>query len=153
MRVLHLVNKTPIIQEVPDSYILCSISGEYRAKEEYTSNGVFQTRTNCTSTYLMPTKDMEALELEVQKIRLSKAYTELQRGLKKERELFHNSLSIDFLIQELQKIKDSNEDARIVVTQDGYYADGLCAHIHSPEKLGTFNDCTYYYIGHSSQNY
>ena len=153
MRVLHLINKIPVIQEVPNNYILCSISGEYRPKEEYTSNGTEQTRTNCTSTYLMSTEESKVLKLETEKIKLSNSYQNLRRELHNEQLLFNNSVSIDFLIEELQKIREVDKTAQIVITQDGHYADGICANIYSPQKLGTFNDCTYYHIGHSSQNY
>ena len=153
MRVLHIINKTPVIQEVPDDYLLCSISGEFRPRIEFCNSEGVYCRTNCTGTYMMTCNEMSTLETEISAIKKSHKYGELLTLLCKEQVYYAGSISIDSIISDLLELKAKDPGARIVITQAGYYCEGVCADIYSPELVQKLNNINYYSIGNSTQNY
>lgn len=117
--VVHIVNGEVVRAEVPTDWILCSVSGEYRPPEEYCKQGEqHQSRTNCTRTYLMPSKDSALLSESVKK--LGPALKKMKAELHHEMQEKKAGMPIADYITMLQEIAASNPNARIVCVDDGY---------------------------------
>lgn len=149
MLVVNIINGVPSISSVPENYIRCSVSGEFRAVSEFETNGV-RSRTNCERTYKMPTEDMQKLSAQTKKVQDSLEYRKLERELTAQVTFYNGSIAVKDLIAQLQELPDN---ARIVITQEGYYADGKLAEIHEPDIVRKTETELYYSIGHSAQNY
>jgi len=149
--VLHIKDNTPVIEMVPDNWLQCSISFEYRPPEEFRNEGdQFQTRTNCTRTYKMRMAEMEALITSVREIISGDKYKSLANYFAEKNSYMGASISVQEMIDELLKLNPSD---RLLVTQDGYYAEGDLACVFEPELKKTIDSVNFYSIGHSSQNY
>ena len=143
--------KTMTLIQVPDQWIQCSVCGEYHSPAAYRKpDQEKQSRTNCTSCYEMQWNDMKALEQQTFDIMKSWAYTNVRNKLKMVIAYKRNSISVEYMIAELQKLP---ANSRLVMTQEGFYAEGSLADIAYPELDNTIDDVAYYAIGHSSQNY
>lgn len=149
MLVVNIIDGVPSISNVQDHFLRCSISGEFRPLSEFETNGV-RTRTNCERTYRMPTEDMQKLSEQTKAVMQSLQFKKLAQKLQHEQAFRDSSISVKALIAQLHALP---EDAHIVITQEGYYADGQLAEIHEPELRLKTEDTAYYSIGHSSQNY
>lgn len=117
--VVHIVDGIVTRADVPDNWIQCSISGEYRPPEEFRREGeAHQSRTNCTRTYLMTMVDSAALAAQLKKLMpaVAKMQTEVQRELLDKTA----GISVAECIAMLQEIAASNPNARIVKIDDGY---------------------------------
>jgi hypothetical protein len=152
-KVIEIVDrKTLEIREVPDDYIHCSVSGEWHPpesfKEDFEPN---QSRANCKWTYSSLSFDsMRTMKEETTKILASDNYRKLERSIRNERVAFDSSMPIQEMIEILQELQFIDPNARVAITQDGYYADGKFAWVYDePEKVSEH----IYSIGHSSQNY
>jgi len=152
--VIHVVNEKITQEEVPDDYILCSISGEYRPKDEFCTDEKM-TRTNCYRTYIAKSEDNTALRAKVKVIQDSNEYRVKCNELRLKGELNFNSEYASEMIETLQcLIKEHGENVRVLMTQEGYYADGKYADLIPPEKVGVdIEGNAVFSIGHSTQNY
>lgn len=117
MKVVHIIDGNVVCSEVPENWIMCSISGEYRPPEEFRNEGeVHQSRTNCTRTYLMPSSKIEILRESVNKMK--------QRVCKMENDIriakINETAGIPILeyIETLKKFALENPSARIVADYD-----------------------------------
>lgn len=152
-RVVTIVAGIPAIKEVPMDWIRCSVSGEYRPAIEFMTDGV-QTRTNCTRTKGLSLEDMEKESEQTKKIQNGPGFQHLAKTLSMTNSAFEYSIPVSEMIEQLQKIQQADPTARVLMTQNGYYADGKFADIHYPEKqLDGVDGISYYSIGNSSQNY
>lgn len=148
-KVVNIIDGVPQIMEVPDNYVQCSISGEFRPPEEFMRGGEI-VRTNCTRTYEMPSDDMEVLRRKIFFVKHSPEYSKLVNGLRSEVASIEWSIPAQQMIDWLKTLVEHNPNARVCITQDGYYAWCGYAEIHDPILVsGTEN---VYTIGHSSQN-
>jgi hypothetical protein len=137
--------------QVPDNYIECSVCGQYHAPESYRKSGEDRmTRTNCETCYNLPYVDMQALTPATQKRKQSQLYRTSVHQLQTKILYRSNSISVEDMITALTALPAG---ARLVITQEGYYADGNLAHIFTPETEGNIDNTDYYRIGHSSQHY
>lgn len=149
MLVVNIIDGVPSIQNVPDNYLRCSVSGEFRPVEEFETNGV-RSRTNCERTFKMPYEEMQALTAQTKQQMQSIGFKKLLNKLTTQITFRDNSIAVKDLIAQLQELPDN---ARIVITQEGYYADGQLAEIHEPDIVRKTESELYYSIGHSAQNY
>lgn len=144
------IHDHPVIIEVPNNYIECSICGIYQERSSYTSNGVYQTRTNCKSCYELPLADWSYLEESVQAKKNSIMYKQLLQSLKEESCAISNSISVQEMIKALQELPSNT---RLIIRQEGYYAEGNYADIYLPGHYKDIGEYSYYSIGISSQKY
>lgn len=118
MKVAHIIDEKVVVSEVPDNWIKCSVLGEFRPPEEYRNEGEdYQSRTNCTRAYMMPTSEWVHHKEVAKKLK-----PELDRAIAKlGRELMEKTagISVDSLIEMLLEIKAENPDARVAVCYDG----------------------------------
>ena len=149
MLVVDIIDGVPSISNVQEHFLRCSISGEFRPLSEFETNGV-RDRTNCERTYHMLTEDARKLSAQTKAVMQSIQFKKLEQKLQHERAFRDSSISVKALIAQLHALP---EDAHIVITQEGYYADGQLAEIHEPELRLKTEQAMYYSIGHSSQNY
>lgn len=115
---IKLINgkRTPLIEEVPASWRKCSVTGEYRPYEEFCDSDGKLSRTNCTFSYLLPSKEWDAIENEVETIQKSKEYQTLVKKIQddSDREDFiKNCLTIKQLILKLQ---EHDQDMPVTIT-------------------------------------
>ena len=150
MNVVNIVDGISRIMAVPDSYIQCSVSGEFRPPEEFQRDGV-QVRTNCIRTYNMSSDDMNVEQQAFLNIQKTADYKKLVKVLCDQNDALANSILVSTMIAWLRELVSQNPNARICMTQDGYYADGKFAQIHAPDVIDSTNNL--YSIGHSYQNY
>ena len=137
--------------QIPKNWIACSVCGEYHSPESYRKlDEIRQSRTNCTKCYNLPYEQFKELKLLTEKKKKSQLYRVYGEQLKTKIEYAENSISVGDMIAALQQLPAG---ARLVMTQEGYYADGKLAGIFCPESEGMVGDVEYYSIGHSSQNY
>lgn len=151
MRVVNIRDMIPGIEEVPGDYIQCSVSGEYRPPSEFSSHGNRQTRTNCTATYLMPNEKMRSTSELLGKLRTTRLYRDMVRSLEIDHEFFRDSISVQAMIDAMVELRDRDPEARLVISQSGYYCSGRCADIYTPELVHA-GQINYFSIGHSSQH-
>ena len=146
MKTIHDVLKAEL-RDIPNDYICCSVCGGYFSPDHFRKAGEDrQSRTNCTSCYNLPWEDMQKLKEETKQLVKSNSYKN-----KKIRELLRaesESITVEDMIEKLSKLPAGS---RLLVTQEGYYADGKLGDIHDPEPMEDYPG--YYSIGHSSQNY
>lgn len=152
IRVVNIRDFYPRIEAVPVDHIRCSVSGEYRPPGEFMDDAGIQTRTNCTATYLMSVKDSLALKAKTIGIQRTQEYRNLVSALETEAEYFGNSVPVDEMIRDLTELQVKDPGARIMISQSGYYCNGHCAEIHSPELEYEANGTNFFSIGESSQN-
>jgi hypothetical protein len=163
MRVVNIIGLMPDgtytsikIDDVPDTYIPCSVSGEYLPRVEFSKHRDGSiTMTNCYRTYEMTPEEMEVVRNHKNEIFKSKLYSNLASGLKEDGSFMGDSISVQDLIAQLQKLKPTD---RVCIQQDGYYADGKYASIYDTpefvcEQNPLFGDAKLYSIGYSSQHY
>jgi hypothetical protein len=157
MKIVNIIDGNPQIAEVPDDYIRCSISGEFRPRSEFCDENGIQTRTNCTSTYLAKHADNVVLSARTADIMHKMPFKSLASQLSRARSLEAMSVPIADMIATLLDLQSKNPNTRLVMTQNGYYADGDLADIYTvPELLAKVPACgevDYYSLGSSSQNY
>jgi hypothetical protein len=157
MKIVNIIDSTPLIMEVPGDYIRCSISGEFRPRDEFCNDAGVQTRTNCTSTYLSKYTDNAVLSARTADIMCSMPFKSLVKQLQRSRELEANSIHIADMIATLLDLQSKNPQTRLVITQSGYYAEGGLADIYvAPELINkgpACGDVDYYSLGDSTQNY
>lgn len=136
---------------VPENWIECSVCGEYHPPESYRKNDEEkQSRTNCVSCYNMPFQEMKDLEEFVAKRKKSELYRISVKQFQTKINYISNSISVEDMIAALQQLPTG---ARLVVTQEGYYAQGKLGDIFTPQDEGIVGDQQYFSIGHSYQNY
>mgnify|MGYP007088035475 CR=1 FL=1 len=134
------------VKQVPDDHIECSVCGKYQSPDLYRNEGeTRQSRTNCKTCYEAPSESWDKIRAEVDKYKASRQALEDQ--LAHQSNLLHSSMPVEELIQKLQALP---KGSRILMTQEGYYAQGKFADIHGPVEL---KDKGFYSIGHSNQNY
>lgn len=149
--VIHIIDTTPIISELPDDWIECSVTGEYRPPEEYRSFGKdYQTRTNCTKSYEMTFDLNKEASDKTKEIKKSREYKLLEKKLCNTQENKNQGIPVSVMIDSLMELLKDNPSARLVMTQEGYYCYDKFADVYLPEKLNGYKDL--YVIGHSSQN-
>jgi len=147
--VIAIKTLSPI--KVPQEWIQCSVCGEYSSPTEYRKpDQENQSRTNCTSCYEMQWNDMKALQQRTADIMKSWQYINVCNELKMGVTYKRSSISVEDMIYMLQKLP---ANSRLIMTQEGYYANGSLADIHDPVIDKTIDDIIYYAIGHSSQTY
>lgn len=150
----HVIGLTesglPEVIQVPDDFIECSVSGEWHPPSSFRdANENHQSRTNCEWTYRLSSTSMANLKAATEKAKNSVAYRTLLNQLKKDREALESSIPIQQMIDDLLELQKEFPDARVCVTQDGYYADGQFGWIGiEPVKSNVAN---LFSIGHSSQ--
>ena len=145
MKVVELLE----IKEVPDNWLNCTICGKYHPRESYHVNNI-QVRTNCNNCYELNYDDFNILAIETANLYKTIEYKTLVKQLNEELLFLNNSYTPDELI-ELLKILPKN--ARVVITETGYYSQSPLADLYPPEKYKTINNIDYYSIGHSEQGY
>jgi len=141
-------NLLAVIQDVPESWRECSVTGEWRPKEEFMKDGVL-VRTNCEKSYNMSSDEMTTRNSKTNEFKKSVQYKNAVKRLEFTCDLNENSISVKDMIESLSELLANNPNARLVVTQAGYYADGKIASINTPELLVE----GFYSIGHSNQKY
>lgn len=135
------------LREIPEDYKCCSVCGIHFPVTSFNNdNSSTPTRTNCKGCYESPQSDWNE---RIQKKQSAQMSEEAKKYLK-EKKIEGVSVSVEELISQLQKLP---KDSKIVMTQDGYYACGDFADIHTPIPLEGYEDINVYKIGHSSQNY
>ena len=149
-KVVNIVEGICKIDSVPDDWVRCSVSGEYRPKEEYFNSDGFISRTNCERTYCMPLEEMQKLSRVTKEITQSPLFCDLSKSIEKEESLKNYSISV---LEFIEKLNDLPKDSRLVVTQAGYYADGELAEIFFPQEYSEVDGVKYYEIGNSYQSY
>ena len=143
--------KTFNLINVPEQWIQCSVCGVYHSPAEYRKpDQDYQSRTNCTSCYEMPYEAFKSLARITAETMKTPQYKATQKELKTRIACKKNSISVEDMIASLQLLPPNS---RLIVTQEGYYADGEFADIFDPSLEKTIGDVGYYSIGHSSQNY
>lgn len=148
MRVAHLKDGQFSVDEVPDDWIQCSVSHEYRPREEFCDPNGVQVRTNCERTYQMSGMgDYKAL---CSRVVDCATYKEKLRDFHKEQELIRESVSVEDMIGALKQLP---KGSRLCVLQEGYYASGQYADIYFPELHKEVDNVEFYSLGFSSQNY
>lgn len=147
--VVHLVNGVPTVSKVPNDWIMCSIFKEYRHPDEFKRDGKI-VRTNCYESYIMPSAEMDDLQLINDSIVGSNEFQTLRQRLINEKFYKENSIPVEEMIEHLKNLP---KGCRLVITQEGYYSEGKLANIFSPEYENIVEGIEYFSIGHSSQNY
>lgn len=147
MKVVDIVNGKVLVHEVPDSYIRCSVTGTFLPQEEFMRDGVV-VRTNGEASYHMPTEEFQSTSERTKLIKMSREFRYAQEELNAEKYVEEAAISVEEMITALQKLPAGS---RLIVTQDGYYADGGIADIFTPEASRQYANT--FVIGHSSQNY
>lgn len=136
-------------REVPENYDECSVCGIFHPPESFRNEDQqSKSRTNCKSCYEAPSDQWNQIEQE--KERHKEARNKLIQEENHIETVMVNSVSVEALIHLLEQLP---KDARIAITQSGYYSDGEFAQIHAPELKETLSTGKkVYVIGHSSQN-
>lgn len=122
--VIHIVDGQVVRSQVPNDWIKCTVTGEYRPPEEFQDEGIdYQTRTNCTRSYYMSREEMDQCR-GLQK-QLQPEIDRLQLELEIENADQNWGMPIGELITQLQGILAANPDARycgpdIEVKKGGY---------------------------------
>lgn len=147
---------------VPKSFIKCSICGIYKRRGMYAKDGLDespQDRTNCDVCYHVDHKEWDKIKAAVKEAEDNppeEAKLEMVQI-----KINENSVAVEDLIESLQGLPNGS---RIVIEQDGYYAEGKFAQIYMPQKVKP-EDVTekakdvncesieLYSIGRSYQNY
>jgi hypothetical protein len=140
---------TSEICQVPDDYIQCSVSGTWVPKSEMCDSDGNMVRTNSLWTYNM-SGGMNLIRAATIDHRMTPQYRALLVEVESIKQAQENSVPIQELIDSLLELQRVKPNARVCVTQDGYYADGGYGWVNTnPEQV--YEDV--YSIGHSSQNY
>lgn len=143
--------ETLSIIDVDDSFIECTVCGQYKQPESYrNADQEMQSRTNCRECYNLPTEEFRDKKSEIIELKKSNAYTNKVRQLREQQRIKNNSISVEEMIASLEKLPAGS---RLVVTQEGYYAEGKVAYIFSPSQYEFIDGVQYYSIGESIQNY
>jgi len=132
------------IVEVPASYQKCIVCKKYHPRESFTNPAP---RTNCLECYHMNYDDMIALKKKTDEIEKEEPSQEVLELRERNRYLSFG-MTKKALMEHLSDLPD---DAIVVMTQEGNYADGKLADIHAPEKEDTRHGTVVYSIGHSQQ--
>lgn len=111
--VIHIVDGQAVRSQVPNDWIRCTVTGEYRPPEEFRHGEEDrQTRTNCSRTYEMHISEWAHYQ-EVQK-QLQPEIKRMEKALLMEIQDNSDGIPIDQLIHELQEILAANPNARYV---------------------------------------
>ena len=109
--------RMPLIEEVPNDWRQCTVTGEYRPFEEFCDSDGKYVRTNALEAYHMPFDEMKKVKFEVHYlINYSSEYKNLYAELRKEKlreEFVKNSLTIKQLILKLQEY---DQDKLVTIT-------------------------------------
>lgn len=142
---------TLAVIKVDDSDIECSVCGQYKPESSYRKKGEqYQSRTNCFECYNLPSADFNNKKVETKKIKTANAYKKAVSSLQAVKRMQSNSVSVEEMIVELQKLPAGS---RLIMTQEGYYADGDLGYIFFPSQFDVADGVHYYSIGQSIQNY
>ena len=135
------------IVEVPEDYIECTVCGMFKERTSYMTDGRMS-RTNCFECYnIAPYQAMKDKSDKTKDLlKNSRLRRQLQENLKKELNLLGSSIPVEEMIEALMKLP---KGSKILITQEGYYAQGDFADIQLPEHYKE----NYYSIGNSSQHY
>ena len=142
-----------LIQEVPNNWRQCSVSGEWRPLEDFglTKHG-YPSRNICDRVFNMNRDSYYRLYESFEKLKKSNDYKEKELLVEGDKNLTHNTMKVSELIELLNKL---NPDDLVCMTQSGDYAEGERAEIFAPKlifkKMDFFGKTTIYSIGHSSQ--
>jgi hypothetical protein len=140
---------TSEICQVPDDYIQCSVSGTWVPKSEMCDSDGNMIRTNSLWTYNIPI-GMNLIRAATIDHRMTQHYRALLVKFESTRQAQENSVPIQELIDGLLELQRVKPNARVCVTQEGYYAEGRYGWVNTdPEHV--YEEV--YSIGHSSQNY
>jgi hypothetical protein len=146
MKIIHDLLRAEL-REVPDDYDRCTVCGEYFPPDQFKNPGEERrSRTNCTSCYNRPWEEMQGLKAQTQLLIERNRFR--NEKIVKQLKAREYSISVEEMIENLSKLPAGS---RLLVTQDGYYADGEFGMIYGPEELEDYSG--YFSIGHSSQNY
>lgn len=111
--VIHIVDGQAVRSQVPNDWIKCTVTGEYRPPEEFRHGEEDrQTRTNCSRTYEMHISEW-AHYREVQK-QLEPEIKRMEKELLKEIQENSDGIMLEHLIFYLQDYLAANPDARYV---------------------------------------
>lgn len=136
---------------VPTQWIQCSVCGQYHSPASYRNPGEErQSRTNCEICYNLPYDEFKQAREKYEQTKKSELYRTSAKQLQIKIDYASNSISVEDMISALQQLPAGS---RLVITQEGYYAQGKFGDIFYPESEGMVGDQLYYSIGHSSQNY
>jgi len=136
MKVAHIVNGEVVRGEVPLDWIKCSVSGEYRPHQEFRNEDQhYQSRTNCTRTYMMSSAEMQALSKQTAAQQSKVRYLEQQMYREAQDDVA--GVSVADLIAELQRLQAANPNARIVVSEDGDWTSTIVDKVSGYNNLYT----------------
>ena len=146
MKVWEIDKVIDIVGE-KDDYRCCSICAQYKKKESFgdvVDNKFVQTRTNCFECYNIGGSNWIAIREDVNK--RSVAAKKAKEDFDNKQKMIDNSISVADMIAALQKLP---ADAKILITESGYYSSSPYAEIFLPEKVQD----NIYKIGHSEQSH
>jgi len=142
------------IVQVEDNFEECNVTGQWFVPEEFCDETGKSARTNCLMAYYMPYNEMKELGETTRIFKQSEMYRNLHRTaviINSQLATYNHAMPIQEMIDALIALRDANPQARLVVTESGYYADrGGIADIFVP---GETNWANVYAIGNSTQNY
>lgn len=151
------------IIETPIGWMQCSVSRDWYPPKEFQDDQGRQVRTNCRATYEMEgmaefKKKCEAIwdATDNDSRAIRDHYRRIEADLSLQSCIRDSGYTVGELLDMLQKLP---KDARVIMTQDGYYAEGILAYMQPPTRFMQHHkdfDCfgaEVYVIGHSSQNY
>ncbi|QHS09057.1 hypothetical protein [Sinimarinibacterium sp. NLF-5-8] len=150
-KVINIIDGIPKIDTVPDDYIECSVSGEYRPPAEFQRDGKM-VRTNCLRTFNLPDQFFAAEKKRTAIVKASREYLRLARQLEDQTNQLSASMPVEDLIAALQALPAGS---RVCIEQDGYYAHGAfaCLYEKPQEVSGSALNEPLFSLGQSSQPY
>ena len=115
---LIIDKRVALIEEVPNNWRQCSVTGEFRPHEEFCNSEGKLSRTNCTFSYLLPSKEWDAIEKEVDTIKKSQEYKILVKKIQDDtdrQEFIKNTLTIrEFIL----KLQEYDQDKLVTISCD-----------------------------------
>lgn len=138
--------------EVESTDIECSVCRKWKSETSFRREGQDrQSRTNCEDCFNMDWDDMKALSASTEEMikKKSNSIFNLKSKLEKRQELFGKSVTVKQLRKMLEALDD---DDRVYVAEDGYYADGSYVAISIDDHANQEIDgCKFYEIARSEQ--
>jgi len=121
------------IKDIADNLHECSCCGKYYKIQDFNDDNLtVKTRTNCKKCYNLKWEEMRQLSEKIEKIKKSPAYRKVKNELKKLKEIEENSMDVEDLIQELQKLP---KGSKVLIKQEGYYVEEEFGYFHKPEEI------------------
>ena len=127
-----------------EPYWCCTVCGIWKSESIFAPNGV--TRTNCEACYNLSHDLYVKTDAETQMIANSPETQKLKAHLKNQAEIEFAAIPVEDMIKALKKLPKGSQ---LVISQQGYYAEGRFADIFLPKKFSE----GVYEIGLSCQNY